>query len=84
MVVKKTAISLDGPLIDEVDALAKEMEVSRSHLFQMAAREFIQRHKDRKLLEAINAAYPGSPDPAEKKLQAQMKSKQRRLVDDQW
>ena len=84
MTVKKTAISLEEPLIEEVDALAKEMEVSRSHLFKLAAREFIQRYKNRKLLEAINAAHPDSFDPAEERLLAQMKIKQKRLVKDQW
>ncbi|MBI4289001.1 MAG: ribbon-helix-helix protein, CopG family [Chloroflexi bacterium] len=80
----KTAISLEKPLFDEVEALAEEMEVSRSHLFALAARDFIQRYKSQKLLDAINAAYADLPDRAEEDLRASMKSKQRRLVKGQW
>jgi metal-responsive CopG/Arc/MetJ family transcriptional regulator len=84
MATKKTAISIEKPLFEEIDSLAEEMEVSRSHLFTMAAREFIQRHKSQKLLDAINAAYDGSPDLEEERLRADMKSKQSRIVKDQW
>ena len=81
---KKTAISIEKNLFEEVESLAEEMEVSRSHLFTLAAREFVQRHKSQKLLNAINAANSDSPDVAEEKLMAQMKSRHRRLVKDQW
>ncbi|MCL0077026.1 CopG family transcriptional regulator [Dehalococcoidia bacterium] len=60
------------------------MEVSRSHLFSLAAQEFIQRHKSQKLLNAINVAYDDLPDPAEETLREQMRSKHRELVRDQW
>jgi len=80
----KTAISVDKPLFDEVDALAQEMEVSRSYLFTLAAREYIQRHKSQKMLEAVNAAHDDVPDPAGESLQTRMRSKHRELVADQW
>jgi metal-responsive CopG/Arc/MetJ family transcriptional regulator len=80
----KTAISVEKPLFDEVDALAQEMEVSRSHLFAVAVREYIQRHKSQKMLEAVNAAHEDLPDPAEDSLQTRMRSKHRELVNDQW
>ncbi len=84
MASKKTAISIEGPVFEEIEALAKEMEVSRSFLFTLAAKEFIQRHKSQKLLEAINKAYDDTTDLAEEKLRSQMKSRHRRLVKDQW
>jgi metal-responsive CopG/Arc/MetJ family transcriptional regulator len=84
MANKKTAISIEKPLFEEIDALAAEMEVSRSYLFTIAAREYIQRRKSQKLLDAINFAYRDSPDIAEEKLREQMKSKYRRLVKDRW
>lgn len=80
----KTAISIEKPLFEEVEALAEEMKVSRSHLFTLAARDFLQYHKNQKLLDAINATYDDLPDPAEERLRAEMKSKHRRLVKDQW
>ncbi|MCL0050800.1 CopG family transcriptional regulator [Dehalococcoidia bacterium] len=64
--------------------IRQEMEVSRSHLFSLAAQEFIQRHKSQKLLNAINVAYDDLPDPAEETLREQMRSKHRELVRDQW
>ena len=80
----KTAISIEKPLFEEVDALARELEISRSHLFGLAAREFVQRHKSQKLLDAINAAYDDVPDPGEQVLQQQMYSRHRELVKGQW
>jgi metal-responsive CopG/Arc/MetJ family transcriptional regulator len=80
----KTAISIEKPLFEEVEALAEKMKVSRSHLFTLAARAFIQNHKNRKLLETINAAYSDLPDSEEEGLRAQMKSRHRSLVKDRW
>ena len=80
----KTAISMGKPLFEQVDALAHELEISRSHLFVLAAREFIQRHKNQKLLDAINAAYADLPDSEEQTIQRHMQSRHRELVEDQW
>ncbi len=52
----KTAISIEKPLFDEMEALAEDMKVSRSRVFALAAQHFVEEHKNRKLLEAINAA----------------------------
>jgi metal-responsive CopG/Arc/MetJ family transcriptional regulator len=81
----KTAISLQQSLFDRVDALARELTISRSRLFTMAVEEFIQRHENQKLLEALNAAYDDSPDSEEQVLLHEMRSKQRQIVqEDQW
>jgi metal-responsive CopG/Arc/MetJ family transcriptional regulator len=80
----KTAISIEQPLFKEIEALAKEMKISRSRLFSVAVRDFIQHHKNQELLNAINAAYNDRPDFSEERLNKQMKSKQRRLVKDTW
>ena len=77
----KTAISIERPLFQEIEALAEEMEVSRSHLFSLAARDFIQYRRSQKLLDAINAAYDDLPDTDEERLvRTNMRSKHRRLV----
>jgi|PlaIllAssembly_1097288.scaffolds.fasta_scaffold636785_1 metal-responsive CopG/Arc/MetJ family transcriptional regulator len=81
----KTAISIEQPLFEEMEALAGEMDVSRSYLFSLAAREFIQYHKNQKLLEALNNAYKDASDlDDEVRLKVNMKSKHRRLVKNQW
>ena len=64
----KTAISIEKSLFQELEALAQEMEISRSYLFTLAAREFINRYKSRKLLDDLNAAYDDLPDSTEKNL----------------
>lgn len=47
----KIAISIDGELAREADALAREMGVTRSGLYAMALREFIRRRESAVLLE---------------------------------
>lgn len=79
----KTAISLQGSLLEQVDALARELDVSRSRLFALAAEEFIQRHKNQELLEAINAAYDDFPDPEEQAALRGMRRQHRRLTEKQ-
>ena len=57
----KTAISIDETLFAKVDALAKELEVSRSYLFSVATEEYIERYENRRMLAELNAVYDGSP-----------------------
>ena len=80
----KTAISLQQSLFEQVDALAKEMQISRSRLFVLAVEAFIQRYQNRQLLAAINEAYDDLPDPEEKSLRPQMRQQHRQMVKGQW
>jgi metal-responsive CopG/Arc/MetJ family transcriptional regulator len=80
----KTAISIDKPLFDQVEDLAHELNTSRSRIFAIAAKEFIQRHKNLKLLKAINAAYDDFPDVKEASLKSAMRSRHLKMVKDQW
>lgn len=81
----KTAISLQKCLFDQVDALARELKISSSSLFVLAAEEFIQQHKKNKeLLEDINTAYNDFPDQQEQNLLKNMRFKHRQLVEGQW
>jgi len=82
MASTKTAISLQESLLGKVDALAKELDISRSRLFALAAEEFIRRHRNRQLLEAIDTGYDDSSDPEEEMLRQKMRHKHRRLVED--
>jgi metal-responsive CopG/Arc/MetJ family transcriptional regulator len=80
----KTAISVNKPIFDEMEALAQEMEVSRSQVFSLAAKEYIQRHKSHKIMEAINTAYADEPDANDEALQKRMRRKQHKIVEGQW
>ena len=49
--------------------------------FRSAAEEFVQRHENGKLLEAISGAYDDSPDPEEQAVLRGMRNRYRRLVE---
>jgi predicted transcriptional regulator len=80
----KTAISLQGSLVERLDRLARELNISRSQLFSRAADEFLQRHESQALLDAINRAYDDSPDQEEITERKAMRNKQRRLMEGEW
>jgi len=80
----KTAISIEKPLFEQVDALAHELKISRSRLFVIAAREFVKRHRNQKLLDAINEAYDDLPASDEETALRQMRFRHFELVKDQW
>ncbi len=80
----KTAISINKPLFEEVDELAQELNTSRSRIFSLAAQEFIDRHKNQKLLQAINKACEDIPDEKEESLRSMMRLRHLGMVKDQW
>lgn len=80
----KTAISIEKPLFEEMEELALELKTSRSRVFSLAAQEFIDRHRNQKLLQAINKAYEDIPDDKEKSLRSIMRQRHLRMVKDQW
>jgi metal-responsive CopG/Arc/MetJ family transcriptional regulator len=78
----KTAVSLQNHLFDQADEIAKEMKVSRSKLFALALEDYIQRYRNRQLLEQINRAYTDSPDLEEVERLVRMQRKQRQILQD--
>lgn len=83
----KTAISLEAPLFAQVESLAEELNISRSHLFVMAMEEFIERHQKQQMLAQLNAVYD-EEDPAltkeEEVLRQKMRRTHKRLVEGEW
>ncbi len=80
----KTAISLQRFLLEKVDDLARELQISRSRLFVLAVEDFIQRYENRQLLENLNAAFDDLPDSEEETLCQKMRSQHKRMVKGQW
>ena len=76
----KTAISLEKNLFDQINKLAKEMHVSRSRLFILAAKDYLKKHESRNLLDQINTAYEDIPDEKEAKIAKSMKGKQKKNI----
>ena len=79
----KTAISIEKPIFDQVNSLAKNLNISRSRLFVIAAQEYIQRHTNIELLQAINEAYDDLPDD-DTKIVDKMRPQHLKMVKDQW
>ena len=65
-----------------MDVLAKNLKVSRSRLFAMAAREFIQRHSNMALLKLLNEAYEDEFES--EPIVDMMRSNHYKMVEDQW
>ena len=78
----KTAISIEKSIFEQMDVLAKKAKISRSRLFAIAAREFIQRNKNMDLLKSLNAAYDDLPEI--EPVVTKMRPAHYKLVKDQW
>jgi metal-responsive CopG/Arc/MetJ family transcriptional regulator len=59
----KTAISIPDEIFKEIEKFAKEHNYSRSEVFAVAAREFIEKLKSRQLLELLNKVYEDIETP---------------------
>jgi len=84
MANRKTAISLQDTLLEQVDAMAREMNIPRSRLFALAVEDFIRRYQNQQLLERLNAAYEDTPDPSEQSLRRRMRRPHRTIVEGEW
>ena len=80
----KTAISLDEELLKKVDALAGELHLSRSGVFAEAVHEYLMRHENHLLFEAINDTYGKEQDGEERQLRRRRQRGHRRLVEGEW
>ena len=80
----KTAISIQQSLFEQVDALARELHISRSRLFAIAVEDFMQRYENQRLLERINDAYADTTTPDEQALLRRMRRQQRQMVEGEW
>lgn len=80
MATVKTAISMPEHLFQELEAAAKEMQVSRSQVFTQAVKEFLRERENRRILEQLNRVYGEEPDEEERDLAKAMKARLRRLT----
>jgi metal-responsive CopG/Arc/MetJ family transcriptional regulator len=53
----KTAISIPDEIFEEVEKYSKEHRYSRSEVFVMAVREFLEKLKSKELLDTLNEVY---------------------------
>ena len=83
MATVKTALSIDESLFEQAEALAKDLDVSRSRVFAMALEEFLARHEAGKILAQINLVYVDGP-PLGDEERALKRAKHRELVEGTW
>jgi predicted transcriptional regulator len=80
----KTAISIQKPLFERAEELARKMSVSRSHLFGLALEDYIRRRESQELLQRINAADADEPDEAERAVLKGHRRQHRRMLEGEW
>ena len=78
----KTAISIEKPIFEQMNVLAKDLNISRSRVFALAAQEFIQRHKNIELLKSLNEVYDDLPES--EPIVSKMRSRHYKMVKDLW
>ena len=84
MATIKTAISLQDSLFEQVEDLARQLNVSRSQVVALALEEFVHRQHNRQLLDAINQAYDDMPDKDDLSRVPARRQQHRRLVEGEW
>ena len=81
----KTAISLPDDLFEAVDAKARALKVSRSHLLAQAAREFIAKSAPTtNATDAWNRALAKAGQPGDDRAAVAFGSRTKRVVKDTW
>lgn len=53
----KTAISLPNTLFESAEHLAQKMHVSRSYLYCLALKDFIEKRQENSVTQALNEVY---------------------------
>jgi len=61
----KTAISLPNKVFEEVEKFSKEHQYSRSEVFAMAVKEFLEKKKSEEVLNVLNEVYSEAETPEE-------------------
>ena len=62
----KTAISVQDELLQQADAAARRMGLSRSRLFALAVSDVLNKQRSERMLRQLNEAYSGDTDPEER------------------
>lgn len=76
----KTAISIPDDLFKTVEELAEELHLPRSQVFADAVRDYIERHRNKKILDTLNKVYPEAETEQERELRKQSKKRYAKLL----
>ena len=78
----KTAISVDDSLMEQADAAARDLGLSRSGLITEALRNYLRQRRRAQISEQLNQAYLNGPSPDERRLVRKLRTKL--PVQDRW
>ncbi len=81
MAYVKTAISIQEPLLQEADALARRLNIPRSRLFALAVEDFINQHQNRQLFDKLNEVYADQLSNKENVYLSEMKKKHKHIIE---
>jgi metal-responsive CopG/Arc/MetJ family transcriptional regulator len=71
----KTAISVDDALMEEADATARHLGLSRSRLIADALRDYLRKRRRTRITEQLNQVYSNVPSADERRLVRNLKAK---------
>lgn len=81
----KTAVSIPDDVFAEFEVIAKSRGVTRSHIYVVALREFLERQRGEKITEQLNAIFSKETNDLEPGLRrAQAKALYESTKDDVW
>ncbi len=81
----KTAISIPDDLFEDIDKLSKKLHCSRSKIIANASREYIDKLKNKKILDSINKVYSEKETANEVNLRNKSKKYYSKLLkDERW
>ena len=81
----KTSISLSRSLVENVESLARELNISRNQLLSIAIQEFIERQETKRMVAAINEAHEDPPNEEDRAIQREIQEYHRKLIrDEEW
>ena len=78
------AIPIDESVLEQVDALARQMRASRKQVIVEAIEHFVKRHENRELQQRLDDVYSDEPSLAERERLSGMKHLHRKVVEGEW
>ena len=83
MATVETAIALDQSLLDNAEAIARAMNISRDQVLKMAVTEFVHQYQTRQslTLDKVNEAYADAPDLDDERLIKGMRHLHRQVLE---
>ena len=80
----RTAISVEKSLLDKIDETAKNLSLSRSKFFAVAAADYLHRMETQELVDRLNEAYSDGLDITEQRVLKGMKTVMQKQAGNEW